>query len=183
MQSIDREAFAQTLTSALAMYDREVTDQAIDTWMSTLKAHELGRVRQAIRDHMDHHEDGKRAPRPVDIWRRLNAGGGRGVQCAASSSAGRCRYPGVFSDATDGTGQWWCPWHRENREGVKADEAIEASANTPFDEAQRHRIARLNAEACASPSVRRLREQMSRRQHEVPAIREPGQDDAEEAAA
>ena len=125
MYSTDRDDLRTTLESALGMYDREVTEEAIDTWMASLKAFDLERVRAAIRAHMEAPDEGKRPPRPVDVWRRLTSGGGKGSQCSAVNVAhGRCQYPGVFSDATDGMGQWYCPWHREHRAGPEADRYI-----------------------------------------------------------
>ena len=152
MQLIDREAFSTTLVSALGMYDREASDEAIDTWMSTLKAFDLSRVRSALRDHMEHPDEGKRCPRPVDIWRRLSNGGGKGAQCSATSpEAGRCEYPGVFSEGTDGSGQWYCPWHREARIGAAALAIIEQSKSVPYAEAMATRVEKANAEARESP--------------------------------
>lgn len=187
MHSGDRDDLKAALVSALGMYDRDANDQAVDTWYSALKAFDLARIRTAIRDHMDHPEDGKRAPRPVDIWRRLSHGGGKGSRCSATSLVhGRCEYPGVFSDSTDGSGQWWCPWHRDHRTGPQSEQAIEQSLTIEFADAARSRIERANAEAAQSPAVRRIREAMALRMRAPakvvdPSTRQPGDD--EEAAA
>lgn len=182
MLPTDRDALRQTLTSALGMYDRDASDEAVDTWLSALKAFDLARVRSAIRDHMDHPEDGKRAPRPVDIWRRLSHGGGKGSQCGVvAPDIGRCEYPGIFSDGTDGSGQWYCPWHREARTGPAAIAIIEQSRVTPYADAMAARVAKMNAGAAESPAVRRVREAMAARARTGPARREPG-DDEEQAA-
>lgn len=182
MLPTDRDALAKTITSALGMYDREANDATIDTWMATLKAFDLERVRSALRDHMEHAEDGKRAPRPVDIWRRLSHGGGKGSQCGAvAPDVGRCDYPGIFSEGTDGSGQWYCPWHREARTGPAAIEIIEQSRFTPYADAFAARVAKLNAGAIDSPAVLRVRAAMASRVRHAPAARQPGED--EELAA
>lgn len=182
MHPTDREDLRTALASALGMYDREITDDGLDTWMASLKAFDLETVRVAIRAHMEADDEGKRAPRPVDIWRRLTSGGGKGTQCSAVSVAnGRCDYPGVFSDATDGRGQWWCPWHRQHRTGPEADRYIEASKSIDFGTAASKRIERMNAEARESPTVARVRAQMAEKAIRR-APREPGQDDEDIAA-
>jgi len=181
MLDTDREELRQALASALGMYDRAVTDDALDTWMNALRYYPIDRVRAAIKAHMEHADDGKRAPRPVDIWRRLSNGGGKGSQCSAVTvGSGRCQYPGVLSDATDGSGQWWCPWHREHRNGPEADRYIEASKSVPFEEAMKQRVHRMGKEAANNPHVRRLRERMAEyaKRRAIPEPhREPGQDE------
>lgn len=178
MHASDRQDLRTALESSLGMYARDLTEDDLDTWMASLKAFDLERVRSALREHMEHADDGKRAPRPVDVWRRLTTGGGKGSQCAAASvGAGRCQYPGVFSDGTDGTGQWWCPWHRQHRAGPEADRYIEASKSIDFAEASRRRVERMNAEARESPAVLRLRAQMAGRVARR-SEREPGDDEA-----
>lgn len=188
MLPTDRDAFATTLTSALGMYDREANDATVDTWMATLKAFDLARVRSALKDHMEHAEDGKRAPRPVDIWRRLTHGGGKGTQCAAvAPDVGRCQFPGVFSDSTDGSGQWYCPWHRSMRSGPDAVVAIERSSSLDFADVNARRIELANIAAVESPAVKRLRAAVTSRKpgNAFPAmpLRQPGEDDAEACAA
>lgn len=181
MLDTDRDELRKALTSALGMYDRDITDDALDTWMSALRYYPIERVRNAIKAHMESADDGKRAPRPVDIWRRLSSGSGKSTTCAAATlAAGRCQYPGVFSDATDGSGQWWCPWHREMRIGPQADRYIEASKSVPYEEAARQRVARMSVEANDNPYVKALRERMAahgRKRIDRASDREPGQDD------
>lgn len=167
MQPTDREGkrrqFAEIVTEALSRYDREVSPEALEVWMRTLADYGNDRVQAALDEHAESAEDGKRAPRPVDIWRRLNSSGGKGRQCAASSSAGMCQYPGVFSDATDGSGQWWCPWHRLHRTGPEADRYIEASRSVPWEVASAKRIERMGHEARGNPHVTALRERIAAR--------------------
>lgn len=182
MHPTDREDLRASLVSALGMYDREITDDGLDTWMAALKAFDLQAVRTAIRAHMEAPDEGKRPPRPVDIWRRLSSGGGKGAQCAAVSVVhGRCEYPGLFSDATDGTGQWWCPWHRQHRTGPEADRYIEASRNVTYEVACSKRVERMGMEAANNDHVRRLRAQIESKKRRGDPAREPGDD--EEIAA
>lgn len=182
MHATDRDDLKNALTSALGMYDRELTDEAVDTWMATLRAFDLHSVRSALREHMEHPDEGKRPPRPVDVWRRLSSGGGKSAQCSAVSIAnGRCQYPGVFSDATDGSGPWFCPWHREHRTGPDADRYIEASKSIDYAAAAAKRVERMNAEACESPYVLAIRSQIATRLNARQPKREPGQDELEAA--
>lgn len=184
MQPTDRETLRATLVSALGMYDRAPDEASIETWSATLKAFSMDRIRAALKAHLEHPEDGKRPPRPVDIWRRLSAGAGRSSQCAACGLEGQCEWPGVFSDSS---GQWWCYAHRTHRSGPECDAAIRKSRTMSYPEilAERLAQARIDADAATSPTVRRLRAQISERRRILPTApapeREPGADEREVA--
>lgn len=154
MSPIEQSAFFQVVTEGLALYAREPSEKELLAWWSACKQFAMADVRRALASHSDDADEGKRAPRPIDIVRKIESGSSSGgSQCAASDFTGRCQYPGIFSDGTSGEGPWFCPWHREERNGPDASRWIETSRKVPWEVARQKRIDRMNAEGTRTPGV------------------------------
>ena len=115
-----------------------------------LKAYTLRDVERALVAHESDEHKGDRAPKPIDVKRRLSASSEGGQRCAAATAAGRCEYPGIFSG---GGRAWYCPWHHQNPAGPDASVWIERSAEIPFEHAAGKRAERIHAESTRAPVV------------------------------
>lgn len=152
MTPLEQGQLFDTVIHALGAYTREPNQRELEGWWLHLKAYALRDVERALRAHEADEDDGKRAPRPVDVKRRLSTSGTT-AQCAARDGGGRCEYPGIFADATDGRGAWFCPWHREERAGSNASQIIAKSTEVAFETAYAKRIERIYGESARSPAV------------------------------
>lgn len=153
MLPTEQDRFIELVSDALGAYAKEPTAKQLESWWRVCKPLSLSEVERAIAAHIDDAEAGRNAPRPADVIRRARAGVRDGGGCAAADVNTRCTYPGVFSDATDGRGSWFCPWHRAHRSGPEASRFIEASLNVDFAEAARRRIDRMQREATRASAV------------------------------
>jgi hypothetical protein len=149
----EQDAFYELVAEALGLYAKTPTPADLELWWRACRGLSLADVDRALKAHADHPEDGKRAPRPVDVTRRVKAGARTGSQCSARDATGQCEYPGIFSDGTGGEGPWWCPWHRVEHSGPEASRWIEVSRDVPSAEAMAKRAARMHAESIRSPAV------------------------------
>jgi len=147
MITAEQPKFVELVTEALAQYTKAPTAAELEAWWITCKRFTIADVERALRDHSVDSEEGKRAPRPIDVKRRLEYGTREASGCAATGAAGRCAYPGIFSDGTGGGDRWWCPWHRETRGGPEAERWIEVSRQVPYAEALAKRSARMHEES------------------------------------
>lgn len=153
MLPTDEARLYEIVTEALGQYVRQPDPKELAAWWIACRPYALADVQRALKSHEDDPDDCKRAPRPIDVKRRIKASAQEGEKCAASDATGRCEYPGIFSDGTGGDGPWYCPWHRLERAGPEASRFIEASRQVPFDVAQAKRKARIDAEASGAPGV------------------------------
>lgn len=155
MHHLEREKFCGLVIDVLTKYAKPPSAGDLEAWWGACRTLELGDVERALSEHCDHPDEGKRAPRPIDVIRRVRSGSSsQASTCAAKDPlAGACRYPGIFSDGTTGGEHWYCPWHREDRVGEAAAKFIEMSHSTPYAKAAAKRVARLQEAATHSPSV------------------------------
>ena len=194
MLPTDRGAFAKLIARNLGAYAKAPTPDEIGMWFDQLERFTADDIGRALEAHANHPDDGKRAPRPIDVIRHLRSGStGSGSCSAVDAVEGRCKYPGVFSEGTNGGGPWYCSWHAHNRSGPEAARFIAASHDVPVALAMAKRVERMNAQANDSPTVKRLREAMAARgarrggnigdlAHKAAGVeRVPGEDDQEAA--
>lgn len=153
MLPTEQEQFCEVVTEALGLYAKVPGPGDLEVWWRACKGFALADLERAFRAHADHPEDGKRAPRPVDVIRRVGAGARSGSQCAARDTTGQCAYPGLFSEGTSGDGPWFCPWHFHNAAGPDASRWIEVSRDVPYAEAMAKREARMRNDAIRAPGV------------------------------
>lgn len=180
MLAIDAKTCADLVAKHLRSYAKDFAERELDAWFEACKPFSLDQVQRALDAHADHPEDGKRAARPVDVIRRIRGSASDSRQCSTvDANSGRCDYPGVFSDNTNGAGPWFCPWHRQVRTGPDAVRMIEASREIPFAEARQRQFARMAEESNRSPSVIALRARMEAHRARF-STREPGADEGEE---
>lgn len=168
MLPTEQPRFFELVADALAEYTKRPDQAELEAWWTTCKGLALADVERALKAHADHHDDGKRAPRPVDIRRRVAAGSAEGSRCAARDATGQCEYPGIFSDGTGGEGPWYCPWHRMERAGPEASRWIETSRNVPWEVASERRAKRMNIEATKAPGVVETAQAIARRHGDKP---------------
>lgn len=188
MLPTDRGAFAKLIARSLGAYAKSPTPDEIGMWFDQLERFTLDGIERALETHTQHADDGKRAPRPIDVIRALRSGSTGSEDCAYTDAAsGRCQYPGVFSDGTNGGGPWYCSWHAHNRGGPDAARIAAVSHEVPIQTAMAKRVERMNAQANDSPAVQALRARLKERRGNIGAlaasaagIRQPGED--EEAA-
>lgn len=192
MLHTERGAFAKLIARHLGAYAKSPTPDEIGMWFDQLERFVLDDIGRALEAHANHADDGKRAPRPIDVIRHLRSGSTGMETCSVSDAInGRCQYPGVFSEGTSGGGPWYCSWHAHNRSGPDAARFIAASHEVPPHVAMARRVERMNAQANESHAVRRIREAMAARgrsrsvnigdlAHKAAGVRQPGED--EEAA-
>jgi hypothetical protein len=153
MMSVEQAKFVGLVAESLAQYSKAPTAAEVEAWWVTCKRFSFSDVERALGEHSMNEEDGRRAPRPIDVKRRLEYGTREGAGCAASGAAGRCAYPGIFSESTSGSEQWWCPWHRTDRRGPEAERWIEVSLQVPYATALAKRAERMAEEATRAPGV------------------------------
>lgn len=185
MLPTERGEFARIIAGHLGAYAKIPTAEEITLWFEQLKNFSVDDIGRALDAHQHADEDGKRAPRPIDVIRRLRAGASGGDSCSVTWANGRCQFPGVFSESTNGGGPWFCSWHITDRSGPNSEAYIRASQDTPHSEALAKRVNRMNAEAADSPAVRAIRAKMAARVRPAGNLgeflpRHPGED--EEAA-
>ena len=149
----DHDEFVELVTKALAGYARRPSADDLEDWWDKCHRLSLEGLRAAFKAHEDDPERGERAPRPVDITRRMKAGSSDALRCAARDTTGQCEYPGIFNEGTNGEGRWWCPWHRLDHAGPEASRWIEVSRQVPYAEAMAKRQARMHNDAIRSSGV------------------------------
>jgi hypothetical protein len=152
MMPLEQSEFFDVVLHALGGYGREATQRELEAWWGHLKHYGLRDVERALRAHEADADEGKRAPRPVDVKRRLSTNSAS-RQCAARNAAGQCAYVGLFSDGTTGDRLWFCPWHRQERAGPDASRIIEKSTEIAFADAYARRVDRIHADAARAPAV------------------------------
>ena len=153
MMAVEREKLAAVVSAALGAYSKAITPAEMEGWWGRCRDFSLADIERALKDHEDDPDDGKRAPRPVDVTRRLRAGTRTGSGCAARGVAGACQYPGIFSDDTHGSSTWWCPWHVRERSGPEAERWLQVSHDVPYETAAAKRAERMRGEATRTPGV------------------------------
>lgn len=153
MLPTEQPEFFATVNQALAGYMKFPTPNELEAWWRECRGLSLDDVKAAIHSHRDDPDRGERAPRPIDITRRMRSHDASKTQCAARDANTRCAYPGLFSDGTAGEGPWWCAFHRVDRVGPAASEAIRQSLAIPFEEARAQQAARALEQAQRAPGV------------------------------
>lgn len=154
MYPTEQARFFETINQALGAYGKFPERRELEAWWGECRSLTLEGLQVALKAHRDDPDRGERAPRPVDLTRRLKTGNRDEQRCAATDMTGRCEYPGIFSDGTMGEGPHYCPWHRTDRSGPDASAWIERSRNIPFEVARAKRIDRMNTEAQGTAAVR-----------------------------
>lgn len=149
----EREKFIEVVTRALAAYGKHPTGEEFEAWWYECRGLSLEAVQAAFTAHRDDPERGERAPRPVDITRRMKAGQRDAGRCAARDANAQCAYPGLFSDGTGGDGPWWCPLHRVERAGPEASKRIAYSLETPWEDFRARQMAKRAGDGARSPAV------------------------------
>lgn len=71
MMSMQRDEFTAAVTAALAEYVKAPTAAELDAWWGTCRVFSLEDVVRSLKAHAMDPDDGKRAPRPIDVKRRL----------------------------------------------------------------------------------------------------------------
>lgn len=150
----EQPRFFDLVNQALAAYVKAPTGGELEAWWATCRHFTFDDVDRVLKAHTEDPDDGKRAPRPIDVKRRLGAGTRSGMSCAARGPGGGCQYPGIFAESTSGSDVWWCPWHFHDRVGPEAARWIDVSHEVPYARALEKRAARMLDEAQTSPSVR-----------------------------
>ena len=149
----ERDDFVSFVTKALGAYSKRPTAADLEDWWEECRSLSLEALRAAFKAHRDDPDRGERAPRPVDITRRMKAGVRDAARCAARDMTGQCEYPGIFSQGTAGEGAWRCPWHRDDMAGPEASRWIEVSRKVPYAEALAKREERMRLDAIRAPGV------------------------------
>lgn len=160
MLPTEQGKFFEAVTRSLSAYGRFPEQRDLEAWWHECRSMTLEGLEAALKSHRDDPDRGERAPRPVDITRRMKTGSRNAQQCAAVDHTGRCEYLGIFSDGTSGEGPWYCPWHREDRASEESSRWIEVSRRVRWDDAHAKRTARMAEEAQRAPTVATTRERM-----------------------
>lgn len=153
MLATDQARFLQVVTEALRAYGKKPEKVDLEDWWHECRGLSIEALEAALKAHKDDPERGERAPRPVDITRRMKAGNRESQGCAAVDSSARCAYPGIFSDGTQGEGSWWCPLHRIERVGPEASKRIEYSHNVSWEDFRAKQGKKRAAEVIKAPAV------------------------------
>jgi hypothetical protein len=74
MLPTEQPGFFKLVTSALAAYVKQPTPAELEAWWGTCRVFTLKDVDRALAAHTMDSDDGKRAPRPIDVKRRLVSG-------------------------------------------------------------------------------------------------------------
>lgn len=168
MMGVEQERFIALVTDALGQYAKTPTAKEFEYWWAACRTFAFPDIERALKDHQNDSDDGKRAPRPVDVTRRLRAGTRSGSGCAAHGAAGNCQYPGIFSSDTHGSTTWWCPWHFTDSSGPEAERWIQVSHEVPYEVAAAKRKDRMLAEAIRAPGVVETAHAIARRHGDRP---------------
>lgn len=154
MLPTEQARFFEIITHALGAYGKFPERRELEAWWGECRGLTLDALEVGLKSHRDDPDRGEKAPRPVDITRRLKTGNRDATRCAVSDANGHCEYPGIFSEGTMGEGPWFCPWHRLDRSGDLASKFIQASHDVPYEAARAKRSARMLEEAQHTPNVR-----------------------------
>lgn len=153
MLPTEQAKFFEAVQRTLNAYGKFPEQRELEAWWYECSRLSLDALEVALKSHRADPDRGERAPRPVDITRRMKTGARTASQCAAVDPSGRCEYPGIFSDGTMGEGPWYCPWHRQDRVGPEASHWIDVSRNVPWERAREKHVARFAQEALRAPAV------------------------------
>lgn len=74
MLRTEQPQFLEVVRNTLAEYLKPATAQELEAWWMTCKVFTLRDVQRALAAHAMDSDDGKRAPRPIDVKRRLISG-------------------------------------------------------------------------------------------------------------
>lgn len=174
MVPTEQPEFVEIVGEALGLYGKPLAPAEIDSWWRACRSMSLLDVRRTLDAHAADPEDGKRAPRPVDVFRRLAFGSQRsGAGCAAHGASGSCAYPGIWSESTNGGEHWYCPWHRTEHHGPEAERWIEISHRVPYADAMAKRIERMREEGTRAPGVVGLAHSIALKHGDKPWQRRP----------
>jgi hypothetical protein len=154
MLPTEQPAFFALVSGVFGDYLKQPTTFELEAWWNGCRTFALSDVERALKAHQQDAKDGKHPPRPMDVKRHLSVATSDSATCAATDmAAGRCQYPGIFSDTTSGEGRWFCPWHRMEQVGPEAARWIEISHQIPYAEARAKRIDRMAAESLRAPGA------------------------------
>lgn len=147
MLPTEQAKFFEVITTVLGAYSKQPTADDLQAWWNECRGLTIDALESAIKSHRDDPERGERAPRPIDISRRMKAGSRDSAMCAARDAQASCAYPGIFSDGTMGEGPWYCPLHRNDHAGPEASRRIEYSHSVPWEEFRAKQTAKRLAES------------------------------------
>lgn len=170
MLPTEQADFFRIVTATLNAYGRFPEPRELEAWWQECRGLSLDALEAALKAHRADQDRGERAPRPVDITRRMKTGQRNAQNCAAVDPTGQCQYPGIFSDGTTGDGPWYCPWHRTDRVGDEASRWIEVSRRVPFEEARAKQTQRHADTGATSPAAKAVRAAMSGRRGNFAAV-------------
>lgn len=153
MLPTEQPEFFKRTARFLSAYGKFPSNQELEAWWEECRKLSLDAIDSALRSHREDPDRGERAPRPVDITRRMKAGSPERLKCAARDASAQCAFPGIFSDGTAGDGAWWCPLHRVERSGPEASRRIEYSHATAWEDFCVKRISKRAADTVRSPAV------------------------------
>lgn len=74
MLRTDQAPFFALVSAALAEYVKPTTPAELEAWWGTCKVFTMADVERALKAHAMCADEGKRAPRPIDVKRRLVSG-------------------------------------------------------------------------------------------------------------
>lgn len=74
MLRTEQEQFFAVVTEALAGYVKTPTQAELEAWWAVCRVFTLRDVQRALAAHTMDSDEGKRAPRPIDVKRRLASG-------------------------------------------------------------------------------------------------------------
>jgi hypothetical protein len=74
MLRTEQPQFMDLVRNTLAEYVKPATPTELESWWMTCKVFTLRDVQRALAAHVVDPDDGKRAPRPIDVKRRLMTG-------------------------------------------------------------------------------------------------------------
>lgn len=163
MLPTEQARFFQVVAEQLGAYGKHPQQSDLEAWWRECRGMSIDALEAAFKVHRDDQERGERAPRPVDVTRRMRNGARDAQRCACVDTTGPCEYPGIFSDGTMGDGPWYCPWHRLDRVGPEAARWIEVSCKVPYEEALAKRRARMLGEAQRADGVVRTSHTIAKR--------------------
>ncbi len=153
MLPTEQPKFIQSVQAILGAYGKAPDQRDLESWWRECKPLSFDAFEVAVKAHRDDPDRGERAPRPVDITRRMKVGVQDAKRCACYDVTGRCEYPGIFGDGTTGESSYYCPWHRLDRQSPEASAWIQRSREIPWEVASAKRIERIRATEIATAPV------------------------------
>lgn len=153
MLPAEKARFFEIVQASLNGYAKFPDERELEAWWNECQGLTLDALQTAFKAHKDDPDRGEKAPRPVDITRRLKTGRRDDRRCSATDTTGRCEYPGIFSEGTQGEGPWYCPLHLRERAGLEASRRIEYSRAVAWESFREKQAAKRLAESVRAAPV------------------------------